>query len=180
MHNDYVFTRIHGKWINNQIIINYTIVTVIIFFKFSLINAYYFISTTLFEVNSFFLSYFFLLRIFLNYISNSLQTMTPWHTLASLCCKDRDIAVPCETRPGPSKHRSGCSQSTIGWITGPPMEELEKVSKESQLFLLTYLFMCVRYMCALTQLGNLREWDIRAGITGVGEVSTVFWTLDLL
>jgi hypothetical protein len=35
-----------------------------------------------------------------------------------------------DTRPGPSKHRSGCSQSTIGWITGPPMEELEKVSKE--------------------------------------------------
>jgi hypothetical protein len=32
--------------------------------------------------------------------------------------------------PGPSKHKSGCSQSTIGWITGPPMEELEKVSKE--------------------------------------------------
>jgi hypothetical protein len=23
------------------------------------------------------------------------------------------------------KHRSGCSQSAIGWITGPPMEELE-------------------------------------------------------
>jgi hypothetical protein len=43
---------------------------------------------------------------------------------------DRDIDVPCETRPGPSKHRSGCSQSTIGWVTGPPMEELEKVSKE--------------------------------------------------
>jgi hypothetical protein len=41
-----------------------------------------------------------------------------------------DIAVSCETRLGPSKHRSGCSQSTIGWITGPPMEELEKVSKE--------------------------------------------------
>jgi hypothetical protein len=32
--------------------------------------------------------------------------------------------------PGPSKHISGCSQSAIGWITGPPMEELEKVSKE--------------------------------------------------
>jgi hypothetical protein len=29
-----------------------------------------------------------------------------------------------------SKHRSGCSQSAIGWITGPPMEELEKVPKE--------------------------------------------------
>jgi hypothetical protein len=36
----------------------------------------------------------------------------------------------CETMPGPSKHRSGCSQSIIGWITGLPMEELEKVSKE--------------------------------------------------
>jgi hypothetical protein len=56
--------------------------------------------------------------------------MTPLHTLASVCCKDGDIAVSCETRPGLSKHRSGCSQSTIGWITGPPMEELEKVSKE--------------------------------------------------
>ena len=31
---------------------------------------------------------------------------------------------------GPSKHISGCSQSTIGWITGPPMEELEKIPKE--------------------------------------------------
>jgi hypothetical protein len=31
---------------------------------------------------------------------------------------------------GPSKHRSGCSQSANGWITGPPMEELEKVPKE--------------------------------------------------
>ena len=30
----------------------------------------------------------------------------------------------------PSKHRSVCSQSAIGWITGPPMEELEKVPKE--------------------------------------------------
>jgi hypothetical protein len=32
--------------------------------------------------------------------------------------------------PGPSKHRSGCSQSAIGCITGPPTEELEKVTKE--------------------------------------------------
>jgi hypothetical protein len=44
----------------------------------------------------------------------SLQTMTPLHTLASVWCKDRDIAVCCETRPGPNKHRSGCSRSTIG------------------------------------------------------------------
>ena len=31
---------------------------------------------------------------------------------------------------GPSKHRCGCSQSAIGWITGPPLEELEKGPKE--------------------------------------------------
>jgi hypothetical protein len=31
---------------------------------------------------------------------------------------------------GPSKHRNGCSQSAIEWITGPPMEELEKAPKE--------------------------------------------------
>jgi hypothetical protein len=41
-----------------------------------------------------------------------------------------DIAVSCEAMPGPGKHRSGCSQSAIGWNRGPPMEELEKVPKE--------------------------------------------------
>ena len=60
----------------------------------------------------------------------SLQMMTPLHTLASVRCKDRDIAVSCETRLGPSKHISGCSLSAIWWITGPPMEELEKIPKE--------------------------------------------------
>jgi hypothetical protein len=40
------------------------------------------------------------------------------------------MAVSCETMQGPSKHRSGCSQSAIEWITGPPMKELEKVLKE--------------------------------------------------
>jgi hypothetical protein len=30
---------------------------------------------------------------------------------------------------GPSKHRSRCSQSASGWITGLPMEELKKVPK---------------------------------------------------
>jgi hypothetical protein len=29
----------------------------------------------------------------------------------------------------PSKHRSGCSQSAIGWNTGPSVEDLEKVPK---------------------------------------------------
>jgi hypothetical protein len=28
--------------------------------------------------------------------------------------------------PVPGKYRSGCSQSSIGWNTGPPMEKLEK------------------------------------------------------
>ena len=60
----------------------------------------------------------------------NLQMLTPLHTPARLCWKDPDIAVSCETMPGPSKHRSGCSQSAIGWITGLPMEELEKVPEE--------------------------------------------------
>jgi hypothetical protein len=59
----------------------------------------------------------------------SLQTLTPLHTQARFCLKDPDIAVSCETMPGPSKHRNGCSQSAIGWITGL-MEELEKLPKE--------------------------------------------------
>jgi hypothetical protein len=32
-----------------------------------------------------------------------------------------------EEQPVPGKHRSGCSQSAIGWNTGPPMQEVEKV-----------------------------------------------------
>jgi hypothetical protein len=30
----------------------------------------------------------------------------------------------------PGKYRSGCSQSSIRWNTGPLMKELEKVTKE--------------------------------------------------
>ena len=61
--------------------------------------------------------------------------MDIWLLLASYIrpediVKDPDVAVSCETMPGPSKHKSGCSQSAIRWITGPPMEELEKVPKE--------------------------------------------------
>jgi hypothetical protein len=56
--------------------------------------------------------------------------LTPLHTIARFCGKDPDIAVSFEAILGPSKHRNGCSQSAIGWITGPPMEELEKVPKE--------------------------------------------------
>jgi hypothetical protein len=60
----------------------------------------------------------------------SFQMLTPLHTLARLCWKDPDIAVSFQSMPGPSKHRSGCSQSAIGWITWPPMKELEKVPKK--------------------------------------------------
>jgi hypothetical protein len=35
-----------------------------------------------------------------------------------------------EALPVPGKHRSGCSQSAIGWNTGPLMEKLEKAPKE--------------------------------------------------
>jgi hypothetical protein len=59
----------------------------------------------------------------------SFQTLTSLHTLARFYRKDPDVAVSCETMPGPSKHRSECSQSAIT-VTGPPMEELEKVPKE--------------------------------------------------
>ena len=40
------------------------------------------------------------------------------------------ISVSFEAMPMCGKYRSGCSQSSIGWNTGPPMEELEKVPKE--------------------------------------------------
>ena len=35
-----------------------------------------------------------------------------------------------EEIPVTDKYRSGCSQSSIGWNTGPPMKEQEKVPKK--------------------------------------------------
>jgi hypothetical protein len=58
------------------------------------------------------------------------QTQTLLHMPARFCWKDPDIAVSSEAVLVPGKYRSGCSQSSIGWNTGPPMEELEKVPKE--------------------------------------------------
>ena len=52
------------------------------------------------------------------------------HKLARFCYRGPDIAVSCEAKPVAGKHRSRCSQSAIGWNTGPPMEELEKVPME--------------------------------------------------
>jgi hypothetical protein len=64
------------------------------------------------------------------FIRQTEKQIGPLHTLARFYRKDPDKAASCEAMPGPSKHRSGCSQSAIGWITGLPMEELEKVPKE--------------------------------------------------
>jgi hypothetical protein len=47
------------------------------------------------------------------------QTQTGLHMPARFCCKDPDIAVSCEAMPMPGKYRSGCSQSSFGWNTGP-------------------------------------------------------------
>jgi hypothetical protein len=58
------------------------------------------------------------------------QNQTLLHMPERFCWKDSDIAISCEAMPVPGKYRSKCSQSFIGWITGPPMKELEKVPKE--------------------------------------------------
>jgi hypothetical protein len=60
--------------------------------------------------------------------SHQMQTLL--NMPARICRKDSDVVVSGEAMPVPGKHRSGCSQSAIGWNTGPPMEELEKVPKE--------------------------------------------------
>jgi hypothetical protein len=59
----------------------------------------------------------------------SLQTQTLLQMPERFFLKDSDVAVSCEAMPVPGKYRSGCSQSSIGWNTEPPMEELEKVPK---------------------------------------------------
>ena len=58
------------------------------------------------------------------------QTQTLLHMPERFCLQDPDIALSCESMPMPGKYRSGFSQSTIGWNTGPLMKELEKVPKE--------------------------------------------------
>jgi hypothetical protein len=64
------------------------------------------------------------------HLINNHQTQTLLHIPTRFCRKDPDIAVSCEAMPVPGKYQSGCSQSSIGWNTGPLMEELEKVPKE--------------------------------------------------
>jgi hypothetical protein len=74
---------------------------------------------------------FLLLDIFFIYISNAILKVP--YTLPPPCSPTHplpDIAVSSEAMPVPGKYRSGCSQSSIGWNTEPPMEELEKGLKE--------------------------------------------------
>ena len=61
-------------------------------------------------------------------ISHQIQTLL--HMPARFCLWDPDIALSGEATPKPGKYRSGCSQSSIGWNTKPPMEELENIPKE--------------------------------------------------
>ena len=58
------------------------------------------------------------------------QTQTLLHMPAKFCWRDPGIAVSYKAMPLPGKYRSGCSQSSIRWNTGPPMEKLEKAPKE--------------------------------------------------
>jgi hypothetical protein len=58
------------------------------------------------------------------------QTQTLLHMPERFCLQDPNIALSCESMPMPSKYRSECSQSSIGWKTGPLMKELEKVPKK--------------------------------------------------
>ena len=58
------------------------------------------------------------------------QSQTLLHMPARFFWQNPDIAVSCEAMPVPGKHRSRYSQSAIGWNTGPPIKEQEKVPKE--------------------------------------------------
>ena len=49
---------------------------------------------------------------------------------SKILMKGPGIAVSYEAMPVPGKYRSGCSQSSIRWNTGPQMEKLEKAHKE--------------------------------------------------
>jgi hypothetical protein len=51
-------------------------------------------------------------------ISHQMQMLL--HMPARFCWKDPDIAVSHEAMPVPGKYKSGCSQSSLGWNTGPP------------------------------------------------------------
>jgi hypothetical protein len=47
------------------------------------------------------------------------QTQTLLHMEARFCWQDPDTALSCEAMPVHGKYRSRCSQSSLGWNTGP-------------------------------------------------------------
>ena len=49
------------------------------------------------------------------------RTHTQLHMPEIYCRLDTDIADSSEAMPVPGKYRSGGSQSSIGWNTGPPL-----------------------------------------------------------
>jgi hypothetical protein len=51
------------------------------------------------------------------------QTQTLLYMPARFCKQHPDIAISCEAMTVPGKYRSGCSQSSIGWLL---KKELEK------------------------------------------------------
>jgi hypothetical protein len=59
-----------------------------------------------------------------NNISESWGGIAQWLVLSLSTGKDLG------SRPSTTKEMNKCSQSANGWITGLPMEELEKVPKE--------------------------------------------------
>jgi hypothetical protein len=58
------------------------------------------------------------------------QTQTLLRMPERFCRRDPVIAVSYEAVAVPGKYRSRCSQSSIRWNTGLPMEKLEKAPKE--------------------------------------------------
>jgi hypothetical protein len=58
----------------------------------------------------------------------------------------------------PGKYRSRCSQSSIGWNTGPPMEKLEKTPKEPSLGR-EAPWSCKLVMPQYTQERRAKKWE---------------------
>ena len=65
---------------------------------------------------------------------NNHQTQTLLLMSESFCWQDPNIALSSESMTMPGKYKRGCSQSSIGWNTGPIMKDLEKVPKELKVF----------------------------------------------
>jgi hypothetical protein len=63
------------------------------------------------------------------FILSSTSPGIPWQP-SGISTKKPGVASQVRAMLVPGKYRSGCLQSSVGWNTGPPMEELEKVPKE--------------------------------------------------